>query len=107
MTIYKTKGLNCKGLSLFLCLYITEHNFIQYCLACIPTFILYVLLKPQGYKGMKRTSIKRRPLSDTVLANLVPESKDYRELDGNGLYFFVQKNGNKSWQLRYKKPDGK
>ena len=55
---------------------------------------------------MKRTEIKRRPLSDTVLANLVPESKDYRELDGNGLYFFVQKNGNKSWQLRYKKPDG-
>ena len=56
---------------------------------------------------MKRTEINRCPLSDSVLANLVPESKDYRELDGNGLYFFVQKNGNKSWQLRYKKPDGK
>jgi len=51
--------------------------------------------------------IKKRPLSDTVLENLKPEDKDYRELDGNGLYFFVQKNGNKSWQLRYKKPDGK
>lgn len=46
-------------------------------------------------------------MSDTTLANLEPEDKDYRELDGNGLYFFVQKNGNKSWQLRYKKPDGK
>lgn len=56
---------------------------------------------------MKRSDIKRRPLSDTVLANLESEAKDYRELDGNGLYFFVQKNGNKSWQLRYKKPDGK
>ncbi|MFH3766375.1 hypothetical protein WAI06_18935, partial [Acinetobacter baumannii] len=36
---------------------------------------------------MKRTEIKRRPLSDTVLANLEPESKEYRELDGEGLYF--------------------
>ena len=49
---------------------------------------------------MKRSDIKKRPLSDTVLENLKPEDKDYRELDGNGLYFFVQKNGNKSWQLR-------
>lgn len=56
---------------------------------------------------MKRSEIKRRPLSDTVLANLEPESKEYRELDGNGLYFRVKPDGNKSWQLRYKKPDGK
>lgn len=56
---------------------------------------------------MKRTEIKRRPLSDTVLANLEPETKEYRELDGNGLYFRVKPDGNKSWQLRYKKPDGK
>jgi hypothetical protein len=26
---------------------------------------------------MKRTDIKRRPLSDTVLANLEPELKEY------------------------------
>jgi len=56
---------------------------------------------------MKRTAIKKRPLSDTTLANLEPEDKDYRELDSSGLYFLVQKKGNKSWQLRYKKPDGK
>ncbi|MFV5629870.1 tyrosine-type recombinase/integrase [Acinetobacter oleivorans] len=56
---------------------------------------------------MKRTAIKKRPLSDTTLASLEPEDKDYRELDSNGLYFLVQKKGNKSWQLRYKKPDGK
>lgn len=56
---------------------------------------------------MKRTAIKKRPLSDTTLASLEPEDKDYRELDTNGLYFLVQKKGNKSWQLRYKKPDGK
>jgi len=56
---------------------------------------------------MKRTAIKKRPLSDTTLASLEPEDKDYRELDSNGLYFLVQKKGNKSWQLRYKKTDGK
>jgi integrase len=56
---------------------------------------------------MKREEIKRRPLSDTALANIEPESKEYRELDGKGLYFRVKPDGNKSWQLRYKKPDGK
>ena len=72
-------------------------------LACIPSY----LLNWQGYKKMKRTDIKRRPLADTVLATLEPESKEYRELDGNGLYFRVKPDGNKSWQLRYKKADGK
>lgn len=56
---------------------------------------------------MKRADIKRRPLADTVLATLEPEAKEYRELDGNGLYFRVKPDGNKSWQLRYKKPVGK
>jgi len=56
---------------------------------------------------MKRSEIKRRPMADTVLATLEPEAKEYRELDGNGLYLRVRPDGNKSWQLRYKKPDGK
>lgn len=56
---------------------------------------------------MKRTEIKRRPLSDTALASLEPDTKEYRELDSNGLYFRVKPDGQKSWQLRYKKPDGK
>ncbi|WP_010214184.1 MULTISPECIES: tyrosine-type recombinase/integrase [unclassified Pseudomonas] len=56
---------------------------------------------------MKRSEIKRRPLADTVLATLEPEAKEYRELDGNALYLRVRPDGNKSWQLRYKKPDGK
>ncbi|MGO1616126.1 MAG: tyrosine-type recombinase/integrase, partial [Halomonas sp.] len=56
---------------------------------------------------MKRSQIKRRPLADTVLATLEPEAKAYRELDGSGLYFRVKPNGSKSWELRYKKPDGK
>ncbi|MFC3902273.1 Integrase [Acinetobacter marinus] len=56
---------------------------------------------------MKRTQIKKRPLSDTTLANLEPEEKEYRELDSDGLYFRVKPDGNKSWQLRYKKSNGK
>lgn len=55
---------------------------------------------------MKRDAIKKRPLSDTTLANLEPEDKDYRERDTGGLYFVVQKTGNKSWQLRYKNEKG-
>lgn len=56
---------------------------------------------------MKRSDIKRRPLSDTALQGLEPDAKEYRELDGNNLYFRVKPDGQKSWQLRYKKPDGK
>ncbi|WP_454837632.1 tyrosine-type recombinase/integrase [Pseudomonas mohnii] len=56
---------------------------------------------------MKRTEIKRRPLSDTALAGLEPESTTYREHDGQSLYFRVKPNGGKSWELRYKKPEGK
>lgn len=55
---------------------------------------------------MKRTDIKRRPLADTTLTGLEPEAKEYRELDGNGLYFRVKPDGGKSWQLRYKRPAG-
>jgi integrase len=51
---------------------------------------------------MKRNEIKRRPLADTVLATLEPETKEYRESDGSGLYFRVKPDGKKSWQLRYK-----
>jgi len=56
---------------------------------------------------MKRSEIKRRPLSDTVSAGLEPDTKEYREQDGNGLYFRVKPDGQKSWQLRYKTPAGK
>ena len=55
---------------------------------------------------MKRADIKRRPLADTTLAGLEAESKEYRELDGSGLYFRVKPDGGKSWQLRYKRPAG-
>ncbi|WP_445346258.1 tyrosine-type recombinase/integrase [Acinetobacter bohemicus] len=55
---------------------------------------------------MKRDAIKKRPLSDTTLANLESEEKDYRERDIGALYFLVQKTGKKSWQLRYKNEKG-
>jgi hypothetical protein len=56
---------------------------------------------------MNRTDIKRCPLADTTLSSLEPEAGAYRELDSPGLYFRVKPNGQKSWELRYKKPDGK
>ncbi|TXH92759.1 MAG: DUF4102 domain-containing protein [Pseudomonas sp.] len=56
---------------------------------------------------MLRSEIKRRPLADTVLSTLEPDAKEYRELDGNGLYFRVKPDGGKSWQLRYKNFEGK
>lgn len=56
---------------------------------------------------MKRCAIKRRPSADTVLDKLEPEATDYRELDGNGLYFQVKKTGHKASVLRYKRPCGK
>ncbi len=51
---------------------------------------------------MKRSDIKRRPLADTVLNSLEPDTQEYRELHERGLYFRVKPNGGKSWQLRYK-----
>lgn len=56
---------------------------------------------------MKRSEIKRRPLSDTVLASLEAEPTEYREHDGGGLYFRVKPNGGKSWTFRYKNPAGR
>nr|WP_202602937.1 tyrosine-type recombinase/integrase [Pseudomonas protegens] len=46
-------------------------------------------------------------MADTVLSTLEPEVKEYREHDGDSLYLRVRPDGNKSWQLRYKKADGK
>lgn len=71
-----------------------------------PTVYPATLTELAGYKAMKRTQIKKRPMSDTTLATLEPEAKEYREPDGKGLYFRVKPDGNKSWQLRYKKPNG-
>lgn len=56
---------------------------------------------------MKRKDIKKLPISDTALAGLEPESKEYREFDSTNLYFRVKPDGKKSWLYRYKKSDGK
>lgn len=56
---------------------------------------------------MFRKDIKKRPLSEKVLATLIPEDRDYRELDGAGLYFLVKRSGVKNWQFRYKNAEGK
>lgn len=71
-----------------------------------PSVYPATLTELAGYKTMKRDQIKKRPMSDTTLATLEPEAKEYREPDGKGLYFRVKPDGNKSWQLRYKKPNG-
>jgi len=42
---------------------------------------------------MKRSQIKKRPLSDSVLSALEAETKDYRERDTNNLYFRVRTTG--------------
>lgn len=55
---------------------------------------------------MKRSEIKRRPLSDTVIGALEPEAGMYRERHADGIYLRIKPNGQKDWQLRYKKPDG-
>lgn len=62
-------------------------------------------LRDTSNEAQRGSEIKRRPMADTVLATLEPEDKEYRELDGNGLYLRVRPAGSKSWQLRYKKPN--
>lgn len=70
---------------------------------------MYILIFTETtvYKKMKKTQIKKRPMADTTLATLEPEATEYRELDGNNLYFRVKPDGKKAWLFRYKKPDGK
>ena len=93
MPSLKRKGLILKGLSLFSCLNITIYSVHARCtLPCT----LHILLNSRVYKPMNRTDIKRRPLSDTVLANPDPASNDHRELDGEGLYFRVKPDGKKA-----------
>lgn len=57
---------------------------------------------------MKRSDIKKRPLTDTTLAALEPETKEYREAYGSDrLYFVVSASGKKRWEIRYKNLDNK
>lgn len=71
--------------------------------------VLYIahFIELAGVQAMKRSDIKRHLLSDTVIANLELELKEYRELDDEGLYFRVKPDGKKAWLFRYKKADDK
>lgn len=41
-------------------------------------------------------------LTDEIIRNLEPTIKPYKIFDGYGLYIFVQPNGSKRWQLKYR-----
>ncbi len=72
----------------------------SYCSSVYPTVYPQASLEPRGYTGVKRSEIKRRPLSDSALASIEPETGEDRELDGNSLYLRVKPDGQKSWQIR-------
>lgn len=56
---------------------------------------------------MKRSEIRSKPMAERVVAALEPEDKAYRVSDGAGLYLYIRTDATKSWELRYRKPDGK
>jgi len=64
------------------------------------------IIELKTYKDETHRYQATRPLAGTTLSSLEPEAGAYRELDSPGLYFRVKPNGQKSWELRYKKPDG-
>ncbi|OOR98854.1 hypothetical protein B0186_08655 [Canicola haemoglobinophilus] len=43
-------------------------------------------------------------LTATQIKNAKPREKDYKLMDGKGLFLLVRKNGSKLWRFRYKKP---
>lgn len=72
-----------------------------------PSVYPLIFIELAGIQENETNGHKTQTTSSHRLATLEPESKEYRELDGNGLYFSVKPDGNKSWQLQYKKADGK
>lgn len=43
-------------------------------------------------------------LNATQIKNAKPQDKDYKLMDGKGLFLIVKKSGSKLWRFRYKKP---
>ncbi|MDC0609587.1 Arm DNA-binding domain-containing protein [Vibrio sp.] len=43
-------------------------------------------------------------LSAREVSSAKAKLKPYRISDGGGLYLYIRKNGNKSWEFRYAKP---
>lgn len=56
---------------------------------------------------MKRSEIKRRPLPETTIRHLEPETRAYYEKDSKRLSLRVNPKGSRDWQYRYKKQNGK
>ncbi|MDW0618498.1 tyrosine-type recombinase/integrase [Mannheimia haemolytica] len=50
---------------------------------------------------MARVTIE---LNNTQIKNAKAQTKDYKLMDGKGLFLLVKKNGSKLWRFRYKKP---
>lgn len=45
-----------------------------------------------------------KPLTHTEIEKAKPKAKDYKMMDGNGLYLLVKSGGAKLWRLNYYKP---
>ena len=60
------------------------------------------LFFPSGIFTPKGNGMARNLLTDRAIRNAKPKDKDYRMLDGDGLFVFVSKTGGKSFQYRYK-----
>ena len=48
---------------------------------------------------MPRTTL---PINDTQIKNAKPKDKNYKLIDGQGLYVLVKTNGSKLWRFNYK-----
>lgn len=45
-----------------------------------------------------------KPLTFVEIDNAKPKQKDYKLIDGYGLFLFISRSGNKVWRFRYKRP---
>lgn len=45
-----------------------------------------------------------KPLTNTEVNNAKPKEKNYKLIDGNGLFLLVKSNDVKNWRFRYKRP---
>ena len=63
--------------------------------------ILPKLVNPpfRGTLKMPRTTL---PINDTQIKNAKPKDKNYKLIDGQGLYVLVKTNGSKLWRFNYK-----
>ncbi|PLC48591.1 integrase [Pollutimonas subterranea] len=73
-------------------------------IAFVPFFV-YLINKV--HKEALRMPKLATPLTALAAKKYKPKATDYSVPDGNGLYLLVAASGKKSWQVRYKTPEGK